>query len=184
MTFRPRPRGRGDSLDGWVESASRWTAERSTRRSFLGKLGRAGVLVAAGPALATALAQRADGRVCGQTGYASVCPTFDCDDGVWGYCWYAWGCCAGGYLKKICDCCVWRYPNVQGYCDSGYAVKCLVESCGADPRVLTVPMKEMDTSDPFRTAVDVAKLRFPNGSPVVVLADGEDALSWAVALVT
>jgi len=173
---------RGETLDDWVETASRWTAERTTRRSFLGKVGRAGFLLAAGPTLATVLAERAEGRVCGQTGYVPVCPTFDCDEGVWGWCWYASGCCAGGYLKKICDCCVWQYPSVQGYCDSGYTVKCLVESCGTDPRVLSVPMKEMDTSDLLTTAVEVAKLRFPNGSPTVVLADGDEPLFWAIAL--
>lgn len=173
--------GKG-GVDAWVEDASRWTAGRTTRRSFLGKVGRAAVLIAAGPVLAPVLAQRADARVCGQTGYAPACPTFDCDGGAWGWCWYASGCCAGGYLKKICDCCVWRYPNVQGYCESGYGVRCLVESCGADPRVLTVPMTDMDTSDVFRTAVQVGRLRFPNGSPIVVLADGEDTLAWAVAI--
>jgi len=180
---RPRPRRRdADPFDGWVEQASRWTAARTTRRSFLGKLGRATVLLAAGPALAPVLAQRADARVCGQTGYASVCPTFDCDEGIWGWCWYASGCCAGGYLKKICDCCVWRYPNVQGYCDSGYGVRCLVESCGADPRVLAVPLTDLDTDDLLQTALEVARLRYPNGSPAVVLADGEDRLAWAVAM--
>jgi hypothetical protein len=179
LRFRTRP---SKGVDAWVEDASRWTAGRSTRRSFLGKVGRVAVLVAAGPTLAPVLAQRADARVCGQTGYASACPTFDCDGGVWGWCWYASGCCAGGYLKKICDCCAWQYPNVQGYCDSGYGVRCLVESCGADPRVLSVGMTDMDTSDVFRTAVAVGRMRYPNGSPTVVLADGEDALAWAVAL--
>ena len=45
-----------------------------------------------------------------------------------------------------------------------------------------MPMTDMDTSDVFRTAVQVGRLRYPNGSPTVVLADGEDALAWAVAI--
>jgi hypothetical protein len=143
-------------------------------------VGRAGVLIAAGPVVATALAQRAEARVCGQTGVSSSCPTFDCD-GVWGWCWYAVGCCAGGQLKKICDCCVQDYPNVHGYCPTGTNVKCMVESCGADPRVQTVPLSRVGNGDLIETAIAVARLRFPAGAAQVVLGDVESALSLAVA---
>ncbi|MGH9223923.1 MAG: hypothetical protein ACRD2W_09120 [Acidimicrobiales bacterium] len=35
-----------------------------------------------------------------QTGYASVSPTFDCDEGVWGWCWYASGCRRPGQVYE------------------------------------------------------------------------------------
>src|SRR5687767_4760921 len=111
-----------------MEHLGRWTAARSTRRSFLGRMGKVAVMVASGPAVATLLADQAEARVCGQSGVSPKCATFDCD-AVWGWCWYANGCCAGGLLKKICDCCEFAYPNVHGYCPTGHNVKCIVESC-------------------------------------------------------
>ena len=51
--------------------------------------------------------------------------------------------CAGGALKKICDCCRANHPNVHGYCPSGTNVLCIVESCGADPRVQVVALRRI-----------------------------------------
>lgn len=87
--------------------------------------------------------REAQARVCGQSGITPKCDTFDCEGpgDVWGWCWYASdGCCANGGLKKICDCCTVDYPNVHGYCPSGTNVRCIVESCGTDPRVLSVAL--------------------------------------------
>ena len=127
----------------FTETAARWLAGRTTRRSFLGRFGRGAVLVAGGTSLASILTtQEAEARVCGQSGVSEKCATYDCDD-VWGWCWYATGCCAGGALKKICDCCRVNYPNVHGYCPSGTNVLCIVESCGADPRVQVVTVRRL-----------------------------------------
>ncbi|MEM8923297.1 MAG: hypothetical protein AAGD35_07315 [Actinomycetota bacterium] len=125
-------------FDGAVERLGRWTAARSTRRSFLHRFGQLAVFVAAGPTIAGLIVREAQARVCGQSGVTPKCDTFDCvgPGDVWGWCWYASdGCCANGGLKKICDCCTVDYPNVHGYCPSGTNVRCIVESCGTDPRV-------------------------------------------------
>ena len=143
---RPRPARRTlgtKSLDGGIERLSRWTAARLTRRSFFHRAGQVAMMVAAGPTVATILSRQADARVCGQSGVTPKCETFDCVgvDDVWGWCWYASdGCCANNGLKKICDCCTVNYPNVHGYCPSGTNVRCIVESCGQDPRVLRVEL--------------------------------------------
>lgn len=129
------------SFDDRVEWLGRWTAGRTTRRSFLHRLGQLAVVVAAGPAIATILMKRAEARVCGQSGVTPKCATFACEgEGhVWGWCWYASdGCCRNDGLKKICDCCIVNYPNVHGYCPAGTNVACIVESCGEDPRLLPV----------------------------------------------
>lgn len=134
------------TLDRSVESLGRWTARRTSRRSFLHRVGQLAVVVAAGPSIATLLMRRADARVCGQSGVTPKCDTFDCvgPGDVWGWCWYASdGCCRNGGLKKICDCCTWNYPNVHGYCPSGTNVRCIVESCGTDPRLQTVQLRAM-----------------------------------------
>ncbi len=134
-----RPAG----FDQSVERLGRWAAARTTRRSFLHRLGQLAVVVAAGPTLAGLLVREAQARVCGQSGITPKCDTFDCvgPGDVWGWCWYASdGCCANGGLKKICDCCTLNYPNVHGYCPSGTNVRCIVESCGTDPRVLVVDL--------------------------------------------
>lgn len=130
-------------LDASFERLGRWTAARTTRRSFLHRLGQLAVFVAAGPTIAGILIREAQARVCGQSGVTPKCDTFDCEGpgDVWGWCWYASdGCCANGGLKKICDCCTVDYPNVHGYCPSGTNVRCIVESCGTDPRVLSVDL--------------------------------------------
>ncbi len=129
-----------NSFDATVEQLGRWTAARTTRRSFLHRIGQLAVVVAAGPVIGTLLAKRAEARVCGQSGVTPKCATFGCEGAgaVWGWCWYASdGCCRNGGLKKICDCCILNYPNVHGYCPAGTNVACIVESCGEDPRVLT-----------------------------------------------
>ena len=169
------------AADDLVEHLSRHAAGRSTRRSFIGRVGKVAVLVAGGPAIVTLLADEAEARVCGQTGVSPKCPTFDCDE-VWGWCWYATGCCADGLLKKICDCCAPNWPNVHGYCPGGTNVKCIVESCGTDPRVQTVPVSRIATDDHFAAAAAIRSARFPMGSPLVVVGDSSSPQWAAVAL--
>jgi hypothetical protein len=166
------------------EQASRWLANRTTRRSFLGKVGRGAVLVASGSTLATLLVgDEAEARVCGQSGVSPKCPTYDCDD-VWGWCWYATGCCAGGELKKICDCCRLDHPNVHGYCPSGTNVYCIVESCGADPRVQVVALRRVPTDDPVQLSTGASRSRNPEGSAAEVwLAEVAQPLAGSVAAV-
>jgi hypothetical protein len=152
-----------------TEHLSRWLASRSTRRSFLGKLGRGAVLVAGGSTIATLLVgDEAEARVCGQSGVSPKCATYDCDDGVWGWCWYATGCCAGGELKKICDCCVANHPNVHGYCPTGTNVYCIVESCGADPRVQVVGLRRILTDDVVVMAAGASRLHNGDGGATEV----------------
>ncbi len=135
-------------VDRIAELTARWLAARTSRRSFLARLARVAVFIATGPTLLALLERRAEARVCGQSGVTPRCDTFDCagPGDVWGWCWYASpGCCANGGLKKICDCCTWNYPNVHGYCPSGTNVRCIVESCWADPRVMAVPLSALGT---------------------------------------
>lgn len=169
------------AVDRFVERAGRWTAARGTRRSFLGRLGKAAVLVAGGPALATLIADPADARVCGQSGVSPRCPTFDCNDS-WGWCWYATGCCAGGRLKKICDCCRYRHPNVHGYCPPGTNVLCIVESCGQDPRLMRVGIEKLTTDQSDAVAARIRQANFPAGSKAIAITDAEDPLVGAVAV--
>ncbi|CAN5875585.1 MAG: hypothetical protein H0V93_00480 [Euzebyales bacterium] len=172
--------GTPHSIDELVERAGRWTAGRTTRRSFLGQLGRLGVLVAGGAGMATLLADVAYARVCGQSGVAPKCDTFTCNE-TWGWCWYASGCCADGALKKICDCCAPNTPNPVGYCPSGTQVLCIVESCGADPRLQTKPTVVLDETDPTRLTVAVSRRVYPDGAALAVIGDAESALFGAVA---
>lgn len=173
-------------IEQLVEQTSHWVAARASRRSFLGRSARVAMLVAGGPALAALLTGRAEARVCGQSGVSPKCPTFDCTGPghVWGWCWYANGgaCCAGGGLKKICDCCVVNWPNVHGYCPGGTNVKCIVESCWADPRVQTVPLARVGDGSTIGTAIALSRLRFANGAaPAAVLGDAGDHVAAAVA---
>ena len=165
------------SLDRSVESIGRWTARRTSRRSFLHRIGQLAVVVAAGPSIATLLVRRADARVCGQSGVTPKCDTFDCvgPGDVWGWCWYASdGCCRNGGLKKICDCCTWNYPNVHGYCPSGTNVRCIVESCGTDPRLQTVALTPMawqgGGTGYYNAAVSAGHLRSGRPAARAVLA--------------
>lgn len=168
----------GDAfIDRITERVGRWTASRTTRRSFLGRTGKVAMLVVSGPAVATLLAERAEARVCGQSGVSPKCSNFDCFD-VWGWCWYARGCCADGGLKKICDCCAWNWPNVHGYCPSGTNVKCIVESCRNDPRVQVVELTRVQTEDLDLVAEATLPMRWPSGSRVVVLGD-RTSPAWA-----
>jgi hypothetical protein len=122
----------------------------------------------------------AEARVCGQSGVSGKCATYDCDEGVWGWCWYATGCCAGGALKKICDCCS-PVNNVHGYCPSGTNVLCIVESCGADPRLQVVPIRRIPTDDPVAIAAGASRSRFAEGGAAEVwLVHPDDALLAAV----
>jgi hypothetical protein len=169
-------------FDDTAERLARRSAARSTRRTFLSRLGKTAVIVAGGPTLASLLVERAEARVCGQSGVAPKCPTFDCTyaDSVWGWCWYASpGCCAGGGLKKICDCCTLDWPFVHGYCPSGHNVRCIVESCLEDPRVMTKPVQRaLGTS---ASAVALARSRTRADADVVVLGDADDVGFAAVA---
>ncbi len=150
-------------LDHLVEKAGRWTAARTTRRSFLHRLGQFIVVIAAGPTIATLLMKQVEARVCGQSGVTPKCATFGCsgEGHVWGWCWYASdGCCRNNGLKKICDCCVVNYPNVHGYCPSGTNVACIVESCGEDPRVNQVDIATVawqNTDGYFSSAVEAGQ---------------------------
>lgn len=170
----------GGWVDGTVEQVGRWTASRWSRRSFLGRLGRLGVLVAGGTGMATLLAGRAEARVCGQSGVAPKCETFTCD-ATWGWCWYASGCCANGALKKICDCCAPNTPHPVGYCPSGTRVLCIMESCGADPRVMTKPVVVHAHADPVALAVEASRRRFRVRTLMAVVGDAEDTLFAALA---
>jgi hypothetical protein len=167
-------------VDGVVERIGRWTANRHTRRSFIGKLGRLGVLVAGGTAMAGLLAEQAEARVCGQSGVAPKCATFSCD-ATWGWCWYASGCCADGALKKICDCCAPNTPHPVGYCPSGTRVLCILESCGADPRLTTKPVDLLGTADVTRLTVELSRRRYPHGAPIAVVGDANVTEFAAVA---
>lgn len=169
-------------LDAGIERLSRWTAARLTRRSFFHRAGQVAMMVAAGPTVATILSRQADARVCGQTGVTPKCETFDCVgvDDVWGWCWYASdGCCANNGLKKICDCCTVNYPNVHGYCPSGTNVRCIVESCGEDPRVMPVELTSI-AWDPTTGYHHAAILAAHASASLVVAAPADDP--WATLI--
>ena len=170
------------TLDRLTESMARWTAKRTTRRSFLANAGRLAVVTAAGSTITAVLADQAQARVCGQSGVSPKCPTYDCQTpGFWGYCWYASpGCCANGGLKKICDCCLTGWPNVQGYCPSGSSVYCIVESCLEDPRVQSVPLDRWASKNPVSAGVERSLLR-PSADTVVV-ANASETLASILAV--
>ena len=169
-------------VDGGVERLGRWTAARTTRRSFLNRLGQVAVFVAAGPAITGLIVRAAQARVCGQSGVTPKCDTFDCNGAydVWGWCWYASdGCCRNDGLKKICDCCTVDYPNVHGYCPSGTNVRCIVESCGNDPRVLQValtPVTWTGATGYHHGAIGAAMARGESTAKRAVIAD--DGNRW------
>jgi hypothetical protein len=140
----------------FTERAGRWLAARTTRRSFLGTVGKVGLVAAGGSVISQVLAERAEARVCGQSGVSPKCPTFDCfAPSVWGWCWYAGNasCCADGGLKKICDCCRADHPNVHGYCPEGTNVYCVVESCLEDPRVMKVLVNSYNGATPAAMSI-------------------------------
>jgi hypothetical protein len=171
-------------LDLTVERIGRRIAARTTRRSFLDRMAKVAVLVAGGPALATLLTEQAEARVCGQSGVTGKCPTFDCNGpgDVWGWCWYASpGCCSNGGLKKICDCCRVDYPNVHGYCPSGTNVRCIVESCLADPRVLAKPALRATGGTAASVAVARSRLRPAGRGTTVVIGEAHSPLHAAMA---
>jgi hypothetical protein len=158
-----------NGVDGLVEHLGRRLASRTSRRGFLAQAGRVAVVVAGGSTIALALESPAIARVCGQSGVSPKCANYDCHD-TWGWCWYAKGCCAGGLLKKICDCCAPNTPNPVGYCPSGTRVKCIVESCGADPRLQTRIIRRLRSHDAVELALTVSRTRFPQtGRPIAIL---------------
>lgn len=172
------------NMDGVVERLGRWTATRTTRRSFLNRLGQLAVMVAAGPAIAGLLIRDAQARVCGQTGVTPKCDTFDCNgaDDVWGWCWYASdGCCRNDGLKKICDCCTVNYPNVHGYCPSGTNVRCIVESCGTDPRVLSVALTAVTWNGGTGYHHSAARLGHERATKAVLASDDDRWLQYVAA---
>ncbi len=172
-------------FDAVVERFGRHLASRTTRRSFIERMAKVAVLVAGGPALVSLLADRAEARVCGQSGVAPKCPTFDCvgEGNVWGWCWYAsGGCCSNGGLKKICDCCRLNHPFVHGYCPTGHNVLCIVESCRNDPRVLSVPIERLGGATGPAVAAALSRSRFAAGrGGTAVLTDEADALVSSTA---
>ena len=170
-------------LDHVTESAGRWLAARTSRRTFIANAGRAAVLAAGGSALAGVFAMRADARVCGQSGVSPKCPTFDCyAPDHWGWCWYAnGGCCADGGIKKICDCCRDAHPNVHGYCPEGSNVFCIVESCLEDPRVMKVTVERHQGATSVLLGLQRSLLSPARASRLVVIGDGDDPLMAAIA---
>lgn len=172
-------------LDAAVERIGRRLAARTTRRSFLERMAKVSVLVAGGPALVNLLAGRAEARVCGQSGVAPRCPTFDCvgEGNVWGWCWYASsGCCSNGGLKKICDCCRLNHPFAHGYCPSSYNVFCIVESCRNDPRVMTVPIDRLGGASGPAVAAALSRVRYASDrGGTAVVTDEADPLVSSIA---
>ena len=171
-------------VDRAIEHLGRWAAARTTRRSFLHRIGQLAVVVAAGPAIASILIREAQARVCGQSGVTPKCSTFDCTGpgDVWGWCWYASdGCCRNGGLKKICDCCTVDYPNVHGYCPSGTNVRCIVESCGNDPRVLDVALTPIAWQGVVGYHHNAVRVAHPVANRAVVADDGNRWFQFVAA---
>ncbi len=168
-----------------TESVSRWMAQRITRRNFFHRVGKFAVVVAGGPALVALMARRAEARVCGQSGVSEKCATFDCTgpNQVWGWCWYASpGCCTDHGLKKICDCCETAFPNVHGYCPEGTNVRCVVESCYADPRIMNVGVVRYGAiASAIDAAVVMSQFRFASTTARVVVADANDMMVVGLA---
>jgi hypothetical protein len=142
------------------------------------------MVIAAGPSLGTLLMRKVDARVCGQSGVTPKCDTFDCvgPGDVWGWCWYASdGCCRNGGLKKICDCCTVNYPNVHGYCPSGTNVRCIVESCGNDPRLQTVKLTPLMWDSGTGYYRSAARAAHPSASKAVLAPAGNRWLQYVAA---
>jgi hypothetical protein len=167
-----------------TERAGRWLAARTTRRSFIGNVGKVGLVAVGGSLMSQVMSERAEARVCGQSGVSPKCPTYDCfAPSTWGWCWYAGNasCCADGGLKKICDCCRSGHPNVHGYCPEGSNVYCVVESCLEDPRVMKVVVASHNASTAALLSVQRTSSLANGSSPTIVIAHPTDRLAAALA---
>ena len=92
------------SFDDFTARLAVRVANRSTRRSFLGALGKAAMVVAgAGAVLGSGELPAFTLHECGHTGLSPNCADDFCPD-IFGRCWFAAHCCANGQIKKICDC--------------------------------------------------------------------------------
>lgn len=143
-------------------------ARRSTRRGFLGTLGKAALVVGGGGLVMGRAEERAFGlHECGHTGLSANCVNDFCPD-VFGRCWFAADCCSNGQIKKICDCCSPAYPNVHGYCPDGFNVRCIVTSCGRHPKEPRPALIRIIGDTPSLTAMSMART-LPGGAPSAVL---------------
>lgn len=59
---------------------------------------------------------------------------------------------------------------MHGYCPSGFKVRCIVESCLEDPRVMTKPVARTLGGSPVEVALARSRLRAPGSASVLVLA--------------
>jgi hypothetical protein len=50
-------------------------------------------------------------------------------------------------------------------------VLCILESCGADPRLQTKPVDLLGTADVTRLTVELSRRRYPHGAPIAVVGD-------------
>lgn len=147
------------AADERVTSTTRWLAERTPRRSFLGKVGRGLVASSVGGAAALSLfAETAYAGNCGCNGNVSVscgcltgtnlCPSDTCECGCWQTCNQV---LCPGCLQNVnwCDCCNTSakssdcVPSCEsrpkncfpkewsGGCSSGYTIRCRKYRCGS-----------------------------------------------------
>ena len=71
--------------------------------------------------------------------------------------------------------------NVHGYCPSGTNVLCIVESCGADPRVQVVGVRRLPTDDLVALAAGASRVSNGEGSaPEVWLVEAGQAVLASV----
>jgi hypothetical protein len=110
-----------EKIDNIIEATSRRLARGSSRRSFLGQLGVAGVSLAAGGAAAAVNAPVAEAVectgtksiTCGHLTGSNQCPAGTCTCGYW----YDNGPCGSSTIWA--DCC--------GGCNSGSDCRCILE---------------------------------------------------------
>ena len=119
------------STDESVEVLTRWLADRTPRRAFLGRIGRGLVASSVGGAAALSLfTERAYAGGCGCYGDVSVscdclpggtnaCPSGTCECGCWTTCTSM---CTGCNNTQWCDC-----------CNTSAGTPSCVQGCGPDP---------------------------------------------------